>query len=280
MSHPVETPRHVDDPPTLLLWRIDDLVPVVLMLGILPDQLPGLPSTRHRPGAPLRALPPQPSRRLRVALGLLGGDAWLSRADHAQSLHPPVAAVTLADFLANWRGLTLENRLHRMAVLGLIGTNLITAVALLRADHTVVLVPPVLEGQVSVARESASQEVKEAWALLAPALRRLESHMDQLAVSLEKLGLGKGVDPERGALIEGLRRENAKQLEELRRERRRIPPSIAAAERHEIGNHSAMKIIALRPIAAILVVLGVGLPAVASETAAAPASARAPGKRP
>jgi conjugal transfer pilus assembly protein TraE len=56
-----------------------------------------------------------------------------------------VAAVTLADFLATWRGLTLENRLHRLAMLGLIGTNLITAVALLRADHTVVLVPPVPE---------------------------------------------------------------------------------------------------------------------------------------
>jgi conjugal transfer pilus assembly protein TraB len=51
---------------------------------------------------------------------------------------------------------------------------------------------------------------------LAERLRRLESHMDQLAASLEKLGLGKGVDPERDALIEGLRRENAKQLEELR----------------------------------------------------------------
>ena len=63
--------------------------------------------------------------------------------------------MTLADFLATWRGLTLENRLHRLAVLGLIGTNLVTAVALLRADHTVVLVPPVLEGQVSVARERA-----------------------------------------------------------------------------------------------------------------------------
>ena len=73
--------------------------------------------------------------------------------------------MTLADFLATWRGLTLENRLHRLAVLGLIGSSLMTAVALLRADHTVVLVPPVLEGQVSVARESASQKVKEAWAL-------------------------------------------------------------------------------------------------------------------
>ena len=32
MSQPVEIPRHVDDPPTLLLWRIDDLVPVAFDL--------------------------------------------------------------------------------------------------------------------------------------------------------------------------------------------------------------------------------------------------------
>ena len=34
--------------------------------------------------------------------------------------------MTLADFLASWRGLTLENRLHRLAVPGRIGTDLIT----------------------------------------------------------------------------------------------------------------------------------------------------------
>lgn len=71
----------------------------------------------------------------------------------------------LSEFLSTWRGLTLENRLHRLAVLGLIGTNLVIAVALLPAERTVVLVPPVLERQVSVARANASQEVKEAWAL-------------------------------------------------------------------------------------------------------------------
>ena len=48
--------------------------------------------------------------------------------------------MTLSDFLSTWRGLTLENRLHRLAVLGLIGTNLVIAVALLRAERTVVLV--------------------------------------------------------------------------------------------------------------------------------------------
>jgi conjugal transfer pilus assembly protein TraL len=37
----VEFPRHVDDPPTLLLWRMDDLVPVMSMviIGILLNQL-------------------------------------------------------------------------------------------------------------------------------------------------------------------------------------------------------------------------------------------------
>ena len=53
---------------------------------------------------------------------------------------------------------------------------------------------------------------------LAERLRRLESHMGQLTASLDKLGLDKGVDPERDALIEGLRRESARQLEELRQQ--------------------------------------------------------------
>jgi conjugal transfer pilus assembly protein TraB len=63
---------------------------------------------------------------------------------------------------------------------------------------------------------------------LAERLRRLESHMDQLAIGLEKLGLGKGVDPERDALIEGLRRENARQLEELRRQQEALREQLEA----------------------------------------------------
>lgn len=71
----------------------------------------------------------------------------------------------LARFLATWRGLTLENRFHRVALLGLVASNLVSTVALLHAERTVVLVPPGLERPVEVARESASREVKEAWAL-------------------------------------------------------------------------------------------------------------------
>jgi hypothetical protein len=52
--------------------------------------------------------------------------------------------------------------------------------------------------------------------------------MDQLAVSLEELGRGKGVDPERDVLIEGLRRENAKQLEELRRQQAALREQLEA----------------------------------------------------
>ncbi|MFE8032870.1 TraE/TraK family type IV conjugative transfer system protein [Thiohalocapsa marina] len=64
-----------------------------------------------------------------------------------------------------WRGITLENRFHRIAVALLLLTNLLTLLALVRADRTVVLVPPILEGQVNVARDSASREVKESWAV-------------------------------------------------------------------------------------------------------------------
>jgi len=64
-----------------------------------------------------------------------------------------------------WRGINRENRFHRIAVALLLATNLLTLLALVRADRTVVLVPPILEGQVNVARDSASREVKEAWAV-------------------------------------------------------------------------------------------------------------------
>jgi conjugal transfer pilus assembly protein TraE len=73
--------------------------------------------------------------------------------------------VNLARFLATWNGLTLENRVNRLVILLLIGANMALAITLNRTERTVVLVPPVLEGAVTVARSSASQEVKEAWAL-------------------------------------------------------------------------------------------------------------------
>ncbi|EIC23882.1 type IV conjugative transfer system protein TraL [Thiorhodovibrio frisius] len=39
--HPLALPHGVDDPPSLLLWRLDELIPLVLMLviGMLSDRL-------------------------------------------------------------------------------------------------------------------------------------------------------------------------------------------------------------------------------------------------
>ncbi len=57
-----------------------------------------------------------------------------------------------------WRGINAENRFHRIAVallLLLLLTNLLSLISLVRADRTVVLVPPILEGQVNVARANA-----------------------------------------------------------------------------------------------------------------------------
>ena len=64
---------------------------------------------------------------------------------------------------------------------------------------------------------------------LAERLRRLETHMGQLTASLDKLGLDKGADPERDALIEGLRRENVRQLGDLRRQQEALRQELAAA---------------------------------------------------
>lgn len=73
--------------------------------------------------------------------------------------------MTLTLFRQTWHRLVMENHFHRWLLLALLGTNLLTLVALLQAERTVVLVPPILEQQVNVARESASQSVKEAWGL-------------------------------------------------------------------------------------------------------------------
>ena len=73
--------------------------------------------------------------------------------------------MNLQRFFATWAGLTLENRVNRLIILLLLGVNGVLAVTINQTDRTVVLVPPVLEGEVSVARASASQEVRVAWAL-------------------------------------------------------------------------------------------------------------------
>jgi conjugal transfer pilus assembly protein TraE len=71
--------------------------------------------------------------------------------------------MNLATFRQTWQAINSENRFHRFFTIALILINFLTLWALLQASRTVVLVPPILEQQVSVAREQASQPVKEAW---------------------------------------------------------------------------------------------------------------------
>ena len=71
----------------------------------------------------------------------------------------------LSEFLATWRGTTLENRVWRIAILLLAVANLVLVGLVGQVERTVVLVPPVLEGEVTIAREYASQEVEESWGL-------------------------------------------------------------------------------------------------------------------
>ena len=71
----------------------------------------------------------------------------------------------LNEFLATWRGTTLENRIWRIAILLLAVANLVLVGLVGQVERTVVLVPPVLEGEVTIARAYASQEVEESWGL-------------------------------------------------------------------------------------------------------------------
>lgn len=71
----------------------------------------------------------------------------------------------LKERVSTWEWTKWENRFHRYALIGLTLTCLVLAFAIFRVERVVVLVPPYLEGQVSIAREHASKEVKETWAL-------------------------------------------------------------------------------------------------------------------
>ena len=71
----------------------------------------------------------------------------------------------LCQFLESWRIVQAENRLHRIVLLGLIVTNGLSALAALRTERAVVLVPPSLDKEVEITRNTASSELKESWGL-------------------------------------------------------------------------------------------------------------------
>lgn len=71
----------------------------------------------------------------------------------------------LTQFLESWRIVQAENRLHRVLLIGLVVSNAISALAALRTERAVVLVPPNLSREVEITRNEASGELKESWGL-------------------------------------------------------------------------------------------------------------------
>ena len=60
-------------------------------------------------------------------------------------------------FLESWRIVQAENRLHRVALLGLIVTNGLSTLAALRTERAVVLVPPNLDKEVEITRNTTNR---------------------------------------------------------------------------------------------------------------------------
>jgi conjugal transfer pilus assembly protein TraE len=73
--------------------------------------------------------------------------------------------VKLSQLLESWRIVQAENRLHRVVLIGLVISNTISALAALRTERAVVLVPPNLTKEVEITRNTASSELKESWGL-------------------------------------------------------------------------------------------------------------------
>jgi conjugal transfer pilus assembly protein TraE len=124
-----------------------------------------------------------------------------------------VVAVNWADFLRTWQGTQVEIRVLRLLAAGLLLTNLAAAWALANVDKTVVLVPPTLGGEVQIARDSASREVREAWALYVAELLGNASPgtADFLQKAIEPLLASK--------LRQGVVAAIAEQVSEIKRER-------------------------------------------------------------
>jgi conjugal transfer pilus assembly protein TraE len=73
--------------------------------------------------------------------------------------------VNLQDFLASHRGIQAQNQWQRHALWALGLTNILTALSLCLREPPVILVPPSLPGEVQVAHNQGSGNLKESWGL-------------------------------------------------------------------------------------------------------------------
>lgn len=68
-------------------------------------------------------------------------------------------------FLKTWRGTQAENRINRIIIGGMLLANTVLAVAAMRNEPTLVLVPDALSDRAEVGPAFADQGFKESWAL-------------------------------------------------------------------------------------------------------------------
>ena len=68
-------------------------------------------------------------------------------------------------FLRTWRGTQAENRVNRVIIAGMLLANTVLAVAAMRNEPTLVLVPDALSDRAEVGPAFADQGFKESWAL-------------------------------------------------------------------------------------------------------------------
>ena len=69
------------------------------------------------------------------------------------------------DFMSSWQSVQKENQFHRTLLVGLVTTNILSAIAVLGTDKTLILVPPSLQKEAELARSEASGSLKESWGL-------------------------------------------------------------------------------------------------------------------
>lgn len=161
---PTKIPRFIDDPPILLIWTAHDLVIVVAMmlLGIFIDHLLYCLIASYFVIKFIRRF--TDNRPNGFWYTQLIGSVY-SQPTRYRSLTPISGSTTNeAECIFTVVGFVqAENRLHRILLIGLLATNVITAFAALRTERTVIMIPPNLTEKVEISRQEASAQTKEAW---------------------------------------------------------------------------------------------------------------------
>lgn len=116
-------------------------------------------------------------------------------------------------YLATWQGTQAENKISRLIIAGLIGTNFVLGIYLLTKDRTVILVPPEISKEMTVSDSAASAEYLESWSW---SLAMLLGNVTPDSVRTVKDLVGQVLDP---VIYRDVMVALESQVEELKRDR-------------------------------------------------------------